>query len=419
MALFDSLQEILFTLRKNKLRTFLTAFGVFWGVFLLILLLGAGEGLKNGAQSGFSENTNDVVWMWTGKTSIPYQGLSSDRKIRFKESDIAAIKREVAGVLDASGENPLGSAHNGDNIVSYKDKSGSFVIIGVGKDVFKIKTSLEARKGRKINPLDQEQARKTCIIGTAVAKRLFNDINPIGEEIKINGISFLVAGVFFEDGNRGKNSERVYIPLSIFIKTFGQGQRYISTLSYKPKPEYSAVEVEKDVIDLLKKRHHVAPEDKSAIRAFNSFTRSQQAVAMFNAIQIFIWFVGIGTLTAGIVGISNIMLITVKERTVEIGVRKALGARPINIISSLLFESIFVTTLAGYLGLVFGVALLELTQFLLHSANIKLDYFNRPEVNFTMALQAISLLVFFGALAGFIPAWRASKISPVEAMRES
>ena len=232
----------------------------------------------------------------------------------------------------------------------------------------------------------------------------------------INNIAFTVVGLFFDSEQNGRNSERIYVPQSIFQKAFGTG-RQLNILTYQPKPGFDPYAVEKKVLSFLQERHIVSPDDRTAIRSFNLLTQSEEVNALFSGINAFIWFVGIGTLAAGIVGISNIMIITVKERTREIGVRKALGAKPINIVTTLLMESILVSAIAGYVGLVCGVGLLELVSYGLASAGVELDYFQRPEVNFQVAITSIVILVAVGALAGFAPAWKAAKISPVEALR--
>lgn len=417
MNIVDALQEITFSLGKNKLRTFLTGFGVFWGIFMLILLLGSGKGLRNGVEAGFSSDVKDSVWIFARKTSIPYMGMNANRDIRLTEQDMQAIEREVPGVLYISGENPLGSVNRSTILVRTKDRSDNFGVFGVADHYFKIKKYQELRKGRKLNSNDEEEVRKVATIGTKVRERLFPDSDPIGQNIEINGVSFTVIGVFFDDGDNGQMAERIYVPMSIYQKTYGQGQPYVRILTYQPKPNADPYEVERQVVALLKQRHKVHPDDRSAIRANNLLNAVQEVNAIFAAINAFIWFVGIGTLMAGIVGISNIMMITVKERTVEIGVRKALGATPIKIVSTLLFESVLVTGIAGYLGLVLGVGLLELVNFGLTSSGADLAFFKRPEVDFRVAITSILILVSVGVIAGFAPAWRAARISPVEAMR--
>lgn len=417
MNIVDALQEILFSLRQNKLRTFLTGFGVFWGIFLLILLLGAGTGLQNGAEAGFTSDSRDSAWVFSRRTSIPYMGLNAQRWIRFTMSDLEAIRNEVPGILYASGESTLGWGSQNGVFIRVRDRSASFGVFGVAKDYFKIKKYQELLEGRKLNALDDDAERKVATIGKAVADQLFPNQSPIGQTIEVNQVNFKVVGVFYDSGRNGQMSERVYVPLSVYQKAWGRGEDYVNVLAYQPTDDADPYAVQDAVETLLKKRQKVAPNDRTAIRVNNMIEQVKDINALFAAINSFIWFVGIGTLTAGIVGISNIMMITVKERTVEIGVRKALGATPINIVSTLLFESVLVTAIAGYCGLVLGVGLLEFVNYVLTSLNITLPYFQRPEVNFQIAVISIVILVSVGMLAGFAPAWRAARISPVEAMR--
>ena len=411
--MIDALQEIFYTLQKNKLRTFLTAFGVFWGIFLLILLLGAGTGLERGARSEFKSSAQNSVWIWSRKTSIPYKGLAANRRIRFNQEDADLIARTIPGIQHIATENPVW----GDSLVRHEKRTGNFRIFGVTDQYFKIKNALDYQGGRYLNELDQSGSRKIASIGTSVKNRLFPDKNPVGEYIEVNNIAFRIIGLFYDSDDNGQRSERIYIPMSVYQSTFGRGESYAKGIVYSPKEGVDPFELEKQVIGLLKQRHNISPDDRSAVRSFNLVKQGNKVNALLTAIKVFIWFVGIGTLTAGVVGISNIMMITVKERTTEIGIRKALGAKPSHIVSSLLFESVLVTSLAGYLGLVCGVALIELIAYSMRVLEIKATYFQQPEVNFNIALSALSILIGVGLLAGFAPAWKAARISPVEAMR--
>lgn len=417
MGLTNALQEIFYSLSKNRLRTFLTGFGVFWGIFILILLLGAGKGMQNGIEQEFTSDAQNSVWFWARRTSVPYMGLATGREIRFTQSDLDAIKRQVPEILYVSAQNPLGAGGGGSVLVKSKTRSENYGVFGVADNFFKIKARQDLLAGRKLNQLDEGEVRKVASIGSIVANNLFAGEDPVGQTIEINSISFTVVGVFHDDGDNGRQAERVYIPMSLFQQTYGRGQNRLRTLVYQPRPDADVYAVEAKVMALLKKRHKVSPDDRSAIRANNIFRHVERFNSLFRAINGFLWFVGIGTLTAGIVGISNIMLITVKERTVEIGIRKALGATPFSIISTLLFESVLITATAGYTGLVIGVGLLEGINSILSSANASMAYFKRPEVDFQIALASIVILVLVGILAGFAPAWRAARISPVEAMR--
>lgn len=410
--MLDGLQEILYTLRQNKLRTALTAFGVFWGIFMLILLLGAGRGMQNGVYSDFGSDVLDFIVVYTGTTSVAYNGRGVGRHIELTKDDIAAIQQKVPGVRFISAE----SQREGISII-YEKKSGSFGVYGVPDDYFKIKESIPFSFGRKINSIDDQQIRKIVVIGSVVGERLFGkDVDPVGKNIRVNGVVMKVVGIFYDKGNRGRDSERVYIPQNTYQKLFGTSNK-IGSIWLRPKEGVDGFELEKSVIALLQQRHQVSPEDKRAIRSFNMAEPAKMVNGLFLAINGFIWFVGLGTLMAGIVGVSNIMIITVKERTREIGIRKALGATPFGIVSTLLMESILVTAIAGYAGLALGVGLLELVSFGLRSAGANLPFFQNPEVNFQVAITSIILLVLVGALAGLVPALKAARIMPIEAMR--
>lgn len=410
--MWDGLQEILFTLRQNKLRTLLTAFGVFWGIFMLILMLGAGRGMQNGVYDGFGGDVMDFVIVFSGTTSVAYNGMGLGRYVQMNSEDIQAIKQQIPNVRFIASENQTEGA-----TITFEKKIANFAVHGIPDDYFKIKESVPFNLGRKINPFDQQENRKICELGSAVIEKLFGkDFDPVGKDVRVNGVVLKVVGVFHDKSNRGRDSERIYIPDTTYRKVFGSGNN-VQTIWLRPTQGADGFELEKKVIELLQRRHSVSPEDKRAVRSFNMAEPAKMVKGLFFGINAIIWFVGLGTLAAGIVGISNIMIITVKERTREIGIRKALGATPKNIVGTLLMESILVTSVAGYMGMVFGVALLELVAFGLRSSGAKLDFFQNPEVDFQVAITAIILLVVVGALAGLVPALKAARIMPIEAMR--
>jgi putative ABC transport system permease protein len=410
--MLDGLQEILFTLRQNKLRTLLTAFGVFWGIFMLILLLGFGRGMQRGVHADFGTEVMDMITFWAGDTQVAHGGFGVGRKIQFQQADIEAIKKQVPGVGMISGENSTQNA-----TVVFDRRSANASVHGVPDEYFKIKEDVPFNIGRKPNRLDDDESRKIAVVGTVIADRIFPPgMDPVGQWIRIGDVQLKVAGIFYDKGNRGRNSERVFIPSSTYRKIYGAGER-INTIMLRPKPGFDPFELERQALDLLKRRHSVAPQDNRGIRVFNVAEPATRVNGLFAGIAVFNWFVGLGTLTAGIVGISNIMIITVKERTREIGVRKALGATPFSIVSTLLLESVLVTSVAGYVGLLGGVGLLELIAFGLRVSGAQLPYFQSPEVDFGVAITAIVLLIVVGLLAGLMPALRAAKITPMEAMR--
>jgi putative ABC transport system permease protein len=410
--MFDGLQEIFFTLRQNKLRTLLTAFGVFWGVFMLILLLGFGRGMQHGVMDQFGSEVLDFIIVFPGDTSVAYHGMGLGRRIQLDQRDIEAISRQIRGVRFVSAESVLGNG-----TITFEGKNSNADIRGIPDEYFRIQEDLPFNFGRRLDALDVNEIRKVAVIGTTVAERLFpGGANPVGKDIRVKDVVMKVTGVFYDKRNQGRNSERVLIPLTSYRKIFGGGDR-IDAIWLRPAAGIDGFELEKKVVELTKRRHGVSPEDKRGINSFNMALPATNINGLFIGINVFIWFVGLGTLTAGIVGISNIMIITVKERTREIGIRKALGATPFTIVSTLLLESTLVTGVAGYVGLVLGVGLLELISFGLRSVGTKLPYFLNPEVNFQIAITALALLVGVGILAGLAPALRAAKITPTEAMR--
>src|SRR5690606_30410058 len=327
IMMFDGLQEILYTLRQNKLRTGLTAFGVFWGIFMLMLLLGAGRGMQNGIYDDFGSDVLDFIVVYTGTTSVAHKGMGLGRHIQLTLDDVDAIKQQVPGVRLVAGE----SQRNGVSM-TYNNKNASFSALGVPKEYFDVKESIPFNAGRKLNPLDQQELRKVTVIGSVVAERLFGkEVDPINKNIRVDGVILKVVGVFYDKMNRGRDSERIYIPQNNFQKMFGESNR-ISSIWLRPKLDADAFKVEQQIIELLQRRHSVSAEDRRAIRSFNMAEPAKRINGLFIGIQGFIWFVGLGTLMAGVIGVSNIMIITVKERTREIGIRKAIGATPLSIV---------------------------------------------------------------------------------------
>jgi putative ABC transport system permease protein len=410
--MIDGLQEILYTLRQNKLRTLLTAFGVFWGIFMLILLLGCGRGMQNGIMEDFGTEVLDSIMVWSGDTSVAYRGMPVGRHIQLEQADIHALTQQIDGIAVIA---DTSTTYNG--AVTFQGKNSNAAISGIPDEYFEVKEDIPFLFGRKTNPLDLAEVRKVVVIGTAVAERLFaRDVDPVGKDVRVKDVVMKVTGVFHDKSNLGRASESVLMPSTTYRKIFGTGSR-IDAIWLRPARGVDGFELEKRVLELVKRRHDVAPQDNRAVNSFNMALPAQRTRILFAGIDAFIWFVGLGTLAAGIVGISNVMIIAVKERTREIGIRKALGATPFSIVSTLLLESLLVTVIAGYMGLVFGVGLLELTSLALRSAGAKLPYFMNPEVNFQVAITAMALLVGVGILAGLMPALHAAKVTPIEAMR--
>jgi putative ABC transport system permease protein len=410
MLLFiDKFQEIYSTVQKNKLRTLLTGFSVAWGIFMLILLLGSGTGIENGVRNEFRNVATNSIWVHRGHTSKPFKGLQPGRRIEFSNADYEEIKTQLKGVEHITARYYLWNT----NLITYKNEYGAFNIIASHPDHKYLEKTMLV-EGRLINEIDIKLARKVATIGTLVSEQLFKDKSPLGEFITINGVPFKVVGVHFDEGSE-THLRLIYLPISTAQKVFGGGNTihaYMLTIGDATVRQGRVME--QALRDKMARRHKFSPDDQKALRIFNTVERYQKFMNLFGGIRLFVWVIGIGTIIAGIVGISNIMLISVRERTREIGIRKALGATPRSIVSLILAESILITSVSGYIGLVAGVAVVELAATYLP----KLDLFQHPEVNFSVAIGALVILVVSGMIAGFVPARRAAGILPVEALRD-
>lgn len=406
-------QEIFEAISKNRLRTFLTGISVASGIFILVILLGAGKGLQNGIEKQFERDAAGIIEVWSGTTTKEYKGLNPGRQIQFRNSDYSQSVQKFEDKLDlrASTFNFWGANF------TYGKESGSYQYRGVDPDYGGIE-NLTIVQGRFVNAKDLANNEKVATIGMKVKTDLFKDSDAIGKEILINNINFKVIGVFTDPGGE-REETRAYLPKTTVQRTFGGGDK-ISNLFFTLKKtnnyDEALAQSEKftqDLKNLLKSKNVVAPEDDSGVNAYNSVKDAKQFYDLNLYIRLFFWWVGIFTIIAGVVGVSNIMLIVVKERTKEIGIRKALGASPFSIISMILHESIFITTIAGFTGLLASLLLLEFVGPMVQS-----EYFRNPEVDFSVALTTLVLLVFAGALAGFFPAYRAAKIKPIVALRD-
>lgn len=403
----DKWQEIFATIRKNRLRTFLTGFSVAWGIFMLIVLLGTGTGLENGIRYQFAGDAVNSLWINAGRTSVGYRGLQPGREIQFRNAD-----REIIGQRNLES---ISSRLNlwDINQVNYKNKYGSFNVRACEKGMV-LSEKIIVERGRFINDLDVAEARKTTCLGKLLVAELFGREDPIGKEVQINGIAFKVVGTFRDDGGE-QDMRRAYIPVTTAQKTFTGTDRVAQiVLTLDAQDMENAQQVENEVKALLADRHNFDPEDKKAIFIWNNMREFKRTMGVITWIRIFVWVIGIGTLIAGIVGVSNIMMIVVKERTKEIGIRKALGATPWSIVSLVLQESVFITAISGYIGLILGIGLLEFSGELIPNS----DFFRNPSVDLKIAVYANILLIVAGLLAGFFPARRAAAVQPIEALRD-
>jgi len=407
----DIWQEIFSTIQKNKLRTFLTGFSVAWGIFMLIVLLGSGKGLQNGVEHQFSSSATNSIWVWGGQTSKPYKGMQPGREVQLNNDDYADVKRKYKAVDKISSRYTIW----GNGQISYKTEFGVFDIRNVHPDYKDIEFAI-ITEGRFINETDIKQMRKIAVISEVIKAALFkNGAKALNEYIKVNGIPFQVVGVFHDKENRDRNNRAVYLPITTCQKVFVGGNR-IHSLVFTTGT--ASVEETKKIQENFKKdlakAHNFDINDDRAVFMWNASENYAQTQSVFTGIRIFIWIVGIGTIIAGIVGVSNIMMIVVKERTKEIGIRKALGATPFSIISLVIQESLLITGFAGYIGLVLGVGLLELVNKYMPA----IDFFRQPEANFNVAIGATFILILAGAIAGFVPARKAAAIKPIEALRD-
>ncbi len=402
----DQWQEIFATIRKNKLRTFLTGFSVAWGIFMLVILLGSGNGLAKGVMYNFSDAKNSV-WMGGGRTSMAYNGLNAGRDIELTNEDLKLLKDRYEHIENLSARHYVYS-----DAISYKNNYGDFNVLAVHPGHLVVE-NVKLISGRLLNKLDIQEYRKVAVIGTLVKDQLFKDEDPIGKYIKLNGINFKVVGVF---GDVHENeTKRLFIPISLAQKTFISKNRVqaITFTAGDASVDQSNAMLE-DIRTTLARKYNFNPEDQRAMWSWNAIEEHQRMNALFKGINLFVLIIGIFTIIAGIVGVSNIMLIVVKERTKEIGVRKAIGAKPGSIIWMIIQESILITSIAGYVGLVLGVLLLEgITK-----AMPATQYFRNPGIDFTVAILATLAIVLAGVVAGYIPARKAANIQPVVALHD-
>jgi putative ABC transport system permease protein len=383
---------------------------VFWGIFMLVLLLGAGRGIENGTYEQFGDLAKNSVFIWGERTQKPYKGFKPGRWIGLNNDDITAIRENIPEAKYIAAQN-----HSGDSAVTYGNKNGTFTVIGSNPEAIYVETP--RLNGRFINVLDCNAKRKVAVIGNQVQVMLFGQEDPIGKYLTIRGVFFQVVGVFEPTGpGSEREAEQIYIPITTMQRLFQWGN-YIGYIAIIAEDNIPASIVEEETKTLLKRRHKVAPDDPRGIGSWNAEKEFNQFRGLFRGIRIFIWVVGAGTIVAGIVGVSNVMLIIVKERTREIGIRKALGATPFSIITLILQESIFLTAISGYTGLVVSVGLIELASYAMNVFELQSPYFSNPEIDFAAGISATIILVITGALAVLITARTAAAVNPIEALR--
>lgn len=412
----DRFNEIWVTITRNKVRSLLTGFGVFWGIFMLVVMMGAGTGLQKGMMDGIEGLATNSCFMGAGQTSLPYKGFQKGRQWNIHNRDVDILLREIPEIDVLS---PILMQWRGTDNVVYGDNVGSYTVRGLNSNYDYIEKQ-GLTQGRFINEIDVLQKRKVCVIGTKVYEELFpSNGSPIGKYIRVNGIYYQIIGVADGVANvslGGRVSESVAIPFTTMQQVLNQGD-VIHMLTATAKRGYSAKLVENKMKELLKLNNNIDPNDQQAIWGFNMEEQFKMFDFLFIGITILIWIVGSGTLIAGIVGVSNIMLVTVKERTKEIGVRRALGAKPRAIMSQIMSESLVLTAFAGLLGLSLGVFVLYLADayWLQDAENM---YLKEPMVSFGIAVSSTIILLICGLLSGAIPTLRALQIKAIDAIRE-
>lgn len=416
---FDTLHEILATMRESKLRTFLTGFAVAWGIFMLIILLGSGNGLKNGITSNFNDRATNAVEMWPRETTMPYKGFKSHRNLEFSNREIDILKAQFPQIDKITGRifrNP---------VISYKEEYGNYNLEGVMPDYKEINNlKIRSENGRFLNQIDMQQERKVIVLSKKVADALFKKEKALGKWVKVDNISFQVVGIDTKTSN--DENQRCYIPHSTAQKIYNKADKTnnitltVNGLYTKEANEEFGEQVKKTLFRVM----IVDPADEQAIGLWNQAADYVQTMNIFSTIDLFVLFIGLCTLIAGIVGVGNIMVITVRERTREFGIKKALGATPGNILLSILLESVVITTLFGYIGMILGVGLLELIGKAMNMGSgggsggeNSVSVFKDPSVDLNTVLLATLILILAGLIAGYIPARKAVRIKPIEAMR--
>lgn len=410
----DRWHEIWYTIKHNKSRSVLTAFGVFWGMFMLVAMVGAGSALRQGMAATIEGFATNSCFMYDQQTTEPYKGLRKGRNWTIQNEDIPLLISSVSEIQYLA---PVLFGGQDANNVARGDKAGTWNIKGNYPSYNKIEEN-KMVYGRYINDIDIAEKRKACVIGERVSDVLFGkNVNPVGQDIKVKGIYFQVVGVarsISQVNLGGRGEESVVLPFTTMQQAFNMGNR-VHFIAATAKPGIRVKVMEEKMRQVLQKQHDIAPTDNAAIGGFNIEEQFTMFLYLGIGIASLIWIVGAGTLFAGGIGVSNIMLVTVRERTREIGIRRALGATPRMIVTQILSESVVLTLMAGVSGLMFGVGLLSLVGWVLSKSD---SFFQNPQISFGVAMVSLVIILIIGVLAGLLPANRAMTIKPIEAIRE-
>ena len=413
----DTWQEIYHSLKNNKLRTFLTMIGVGWGMFLFVSLLGAAKGMENGFDKLFSGFATNSIFMWAQNTSIPYDGFPKGRKTELRLPDIDLLERKIPEIDYISPQNSRGNFGSPPEQMSRGGKTASYTLTGD----YPIGNKISEKKliyGRYINDADVSANKNVAVIGEEVYKNFFDakkNENPLGKSFNIKGIFFNVIGVFKVKGNGGMNNDKtVFIPLSTYTKMYNDGDK-VGFFAIVSKPDADLNIVENEAKSVLKEKYNVSPDDTNAFGSFNLGKEFGKLTGFLTGMQLLTIIVGTLTILAGVIAISNILLITVKERTKEIGIRRALGAKPSEVRNQILLESVVITLTSGILGFILGILLLMVVSIFTKDQD-SFPFYN-PTVNYGQVFAAMAIMVVLGLVIGMIPAQRAVKIRPIEALR--
>ncbi len=413
----DKWSEILEVLSSNWVRTVLTAFGVFWGIFILILLLAAGKGLENGIKADFGGIATNTMFMWTQTVTKSYQGMAKGRNFSYTLEDVEDIRNNVEHLRIISPRNDLGGFRGASNVVRGL-KTGGFKIFGDFPEIIQ-QEPMDITLGRFINQNDINEKRKVAVIGPEVVTSLYDPGEEVlGSYIKINGVNFMVVGTYKKKasgGDREEQQKQIFVPFTSFSQAFNRGNR-VGWMAITAEDGTPITQIKQQVFDVVKKNHKIHPEDERAVGHFDLYQQYNRVESLFMALKVIAYFVGILVLLSGVIGVSNIMLIVVKERTKEIGVRRAVGATPAKIRAQILTESVFLTIISGMAGIVFGAALIFVMNYALDQTE-PIDMFASPSVNIGVVMTALAILIVSGLLAGMIPAQNAIKLKPVDALR--